>query len=323
MVSKFFVIAFAVIAVLVVACDKKTDGVKTDTGASSVAPVAPAPSDRRVVRVDGREIEASGRDSVVIDILDKDKTVGGTNNAFDKTAATGTGLRTESEKVSQSFKSEAPAAGPKAASGGGFAYSGEMVGGASLNVFHMLGAACLLGALGFVVGPMLFRMPPRLGTAAVLGAAGAAFIAIGVSIETMPYAWAVGGLLLVGVLGWWVWNAIRNGKSLADMQATIESTVATVSSLSPAAKAEFKKRHSRVVTAVAPDRASQVEATITKAKARAARKIVLVDDDNDPSTPPVPRAVVFSRPVMSENPFAPQPATTPPPPPPSPPATPS
>lgn len=252
-------------------------GIQAEPETPAWEPARPAP-ETRSIRVDGREVVVGARDRVTLEHQDTITEVGAGSRTDRQAHTVGVGLETSAAEVAQSFRAEQARTeldGVGAAAGGGFSYSGEMTGGTKVNIFTAIGAACLLAALGFVVVPLFLRMPPRWGTAAALAAGGVAFIAIGVSIDQMPWAWAIGGLLALAGLGFWLFMAVRNGKLAAAVKVeaerergTVDALVTTVSMLEPTAKAAAKAKLDEILRSWTPAERTLVERAIADAKAR-------------------------------------------------------
>lgn len=252
-------------------------GIQAEPETPAWEPARPAP-ETRSIRVDGREVVVGARDRVTLEHQDTITEVGAGSRTDRQAHTVGVGLETSAAEVAQSFRAEQARTeldGVGAAAGGGFSYSGEMTGGVRLNAFHAIGAACLLAALGFVVVPLFLKMPPRWGTAAALAAGGVAFIAIGVSIDRMPWAWAVAGVLVLAGLGFWLFMAIRNGKAAAAVageaereRGTVEALVAMVSQLEAPSKAAAKAKLDEILRSWTPAERTAVERAIADAKAR-------------------------------------------------------
>ena len=159
-----------------------------------------------LIKVDGRVIEAPAGSKVTLEMDDQGTHTGPTGSTSDTSSARGVGLSTSSKDAEQNFKPNGVNAGfgPKGASGGGAEYAGKLAGAEGFNLFHALGALCLIGAAiyGFVT--------KRIGPALYIAAVGLGFIAIGVTIESYPIVWVAGVVLFIGLLGGWVYLAWKN-----------------------------------------------------------------------------------------------------------------
>lgn len=228
-----------------------------------------APDATRSIRVDGREVVVGARDKVTFEHQDTVTDIGAASRTDRQAATTGVGLGTSADQVAQNFRAEQASVGLDdvgSAAGGGFSYSGKMSGGMQLNVFHAIGAACLLGALGFVVVPLFLKTPPRIGTAAALATGGVAFIAIGTSIESMPWAWALAGLLILAGLGFWLFMAVKSGRTLEHRKSAIEALVASVASLDAPTAAAVKAAMNSTMASWTPAERTQVETEVAATK---------------------------------------------------------
>lgn len=222
----------------------------------------------RAMEINGNRLVVGSRDRVTVTTTEEHSDTGVATNATRNANTTGVGLSTNAAEVAQNFKTENANVGLEGvgnAAGGGSTYSGQLMG-RSFNFFQVLGAICLLAALGFVVGPLLMKTPPRLGTAAALAAGGVGFIAIGVSIDKLPYAWAFAGLLVLAGLAFWLFQALKNGKLHLQKDETTKAMVTAVKSLDDKAKMAFKDALNAVLLAVGPEKKAAVEQYITKMK---------------------------------------------------------
>jgi hypothetical protein len=249
-----------ILLLLLAACDRKP---------AVPVEIIQQPPDTRIVEVDGRRIVVGSRDVVRVQTDDEVFNRGGTNTETRRANTKGVGLTTNSESAAQKFKAENAQTGLDdigSAAGGGFQYEGTLLGGMKLNVFHLIGAACMLGGLAFIVVPLILKQPPRIGTGAALAGGGVAFIAIGSSIETMPFAWALGGLLVLAGLGFWLFMALKSGKFKVQSEELADSVVTTVSSLDDTSRAAYKAKMSEVLKTKGPRVKARVEAMVTEHK---------------------------------------------------------
>jgi len=179
-------------------------------------------------------------------------------------------LTTTSESVSQKFKAEAPSAtaGKAGASGGGFTYDGQLLGGGSINIFYVFGAVLLVTAVLFVA----LIKPPRWGTAGSFAAGAAVFVGIGVTIDKYPWIWLAGVGVLFALFLFWVIKARMNTKVMA-AEATrayaLDTTLSTMVKAIHTAPSDTKNAiKDRIRTTATGSDQRVVEATISKIKAR-------------------------------------------------------
>lgn len=184
---------------------------------------------------------------------------GGGDVDYDRTttSAKGPGVTTDSETVAQNLAVKDVTAGPGASGGGGFQYSGKLTGGNSVNIFHILGAMCL------VFAAVSFWLSKDLKRSSYAALAGAVFIGVGVSVEHYPQIWAIGalGLLIIGIA--WCYDVYKNNR----LSMSLQKIVLGVSEAPPSASAEVKASIGEVLKND-PLAKRVVEAEVVKAKQR-------------------------------------------------------
>lgn len=171
------------------------------------------------------------------------------------TSSKGPSISTDSASVAQALKVGTTSAGLKGAGGGGFEYSGTLTGGKTFNLFHFLGAACVIGAgLMFWLTRDVFRSLILFGT-------GMALVAIGISVEYYPQIWLAGlGLLLI-LGGVWVYDAWKKG----NLGVTLQKVTRGISEAPDEAKAAVKASIAET-TESDPKLKKVVDGTIAAAK---------------------------------------------------------
>lgn len=234
-------------------------------------PVEPtAPGSRYIDLGDGRKLVVNDDSKIEIRRTHENSDRAGSVDTDQKATSKGPALSTSSAEVAQKFNVAGQELSLDQAKGGGFTYDGKLFGGAKVNVFHMIGASLLLVGLAFIIVPMVFGLPPRYGTAAMIAAGGVGFIAIGSSLEAMPWAWAIAGLIILAIGGVWVFMAVRHGQKKSDLgevDTVLGSIVTTVSKgMSAASRADFKTQLGKVLDAQGPEVKKIVEAWLSDAK---------------------------------------------------------
>jgi hypothetical protein len=183
---------------------------------------------------------------------------GGGDTVYDKTTSTakGPGVTTDSESVAQNLAVKDTQAGIDGSGGGGFQYAGKLTGGKSVNIFHVLGAMCLIFAA------VSFWLSKDIKRSAYAALAGAVFIGVGVSVEHYPQFWALGalGLLIIGIA--WCYDVYKNNR----LSLSLQKIVLGVSEAPAASSAEVKASIGKVLKNDSLKRV--VEAEVVKAKQR-------------------------------------------------------
>lgn len=247
-------------------------------GATDDPSVQSLDKDHQLVEVGGQRLIVAKDQPVTVEIRRKNATSNGGTKYRETAESKTAGLRTSSDQVAQTLKSdkaEAHLIGGGGAIGGGFNYSGKLFSGSSLNIFHLIGAFLLLAALGLFIAPkvlLAFGIPmtPQNGTAIALAAGGVVFICVGVVVNDYPWAALIALAALVGLIVFWVIRGIVHGKDKADLKKTktaVKKIVKGVDALPEAEKTAVKAS----VEQAAGDQNNEVREVVAKAKSELAK----------------------------------------------------
>lgn len=214
---------------------------------------SPSPGESVVTFEDGTKVHVAKGHGVKYTVTEE--SVGAAQNV--KTSAKGPGITTDSESVAQNLKVDGVSAGDSGSSSQGFAYSGTLTGGKRVNIFHLLGAACIL------LAGVAYYFTHDLKRSAIALAVGLAFIAIGVTVETYPLAWLAGGVVILILGAVWVYDARKSGR----LSLALNKVVRGVSGSEEGVRGKVKDS---IAQAVGSDSRVKkvVEAEVSKAKQR-------------------------------------------------------
>lgn len=214
---------------------------------------SPSPGESVVTFEDGTQVHVAKGHGVKYTVTEE--SVGAAQNV--KTSAKGPGITTDSESVAQNLKVDGVSANDAGSSSQGFSYSGTLTGGKTINIFHLLGAACILISLG------AYYFTHNLKTSMIAFIGGLAFIAIGVTVEKYPLIWVAGAVVFLILGGVWVYDARKSGR----LSLALNKVVRGVSGSEESVRGKVKDS---IAQAVGSDSRVKkvVEAEVSKAKAR-------------------------------------------------------